>query len=307
MFGPVIEPISHLEMDPNYTPDQDFSKSMIDSYLALLSSLAGCLATACPPVGTPYSHRLDRLRARLGYDLNAEAPTAELPSAEMMQEINQGVSSQLEDYSRQTAAYVDRHDLELRRAIDGLFEIMRTMAGRQDFYCEQLRQCVNQLEPTDNLAGMKSYVESLRLDWQTVLTTMKGELVEAERRIAQGAIADRVTGLMNRREMERQIGIQTGNGCTPTLIVFTVNAGLADEIIQQVALRLISQFRHNDLIARWSANEFVVLFHATPEIALARSAQILPWVEGRYLADNGNPVEVRAEGGLMEHQMAPSV
>jgi GGDEF domain-containing protein len=306
MFTPVIAPIYHLEMDPNYIPDQGFSKSMTDSYLALLSSLAGCVATACPPVGTPYGHRLDRLRARLGYDLKAEAPTAEMPTPEMMQEITLGVAVELADYSVQAGAYLNRYDAELHKTVEGLFETVRAMAIRQDFYCEQLRQTLRQMQETEQVVGLKSYVDSLSVDWQTVTANMRGSLAEADRRIAEGAVSDPVTGLINRREMERHLKAQTAKGYgVPTLIVFTINSGLPDEVIQQVAVRLISQFRYNDLIARWSANEFVVLFHSTPEIALSRTEQILPWLEGRYLADNGHPIEVRAEGGLMEHQMAP--
>jgi hypothetical protein len=36
----------------------------------------------------------------------------------------------------------------------------------------------------------------------------------------------------------------------------------------------------------------MVLFHGTPEIAQARAEQIVPWVAGRYLLDNGETSEV---------------
>jgi hypothetical protein len=276
---------------------------MVGSYLALLSAVADCVGAACPAVGTPYRHRLERLRTRLEYDLDDEPP-----EAEFMQEVSSGVRVQLADFSRQAAVYQDRHDVELRRIIEDLFESVAALGSKQEFYCDQLRRVARPTEngdPAQLGTEVLNSIDSLRFDWQSLLTKMRSQLAEAERRIAQTATADPVTGLMNRREMERHLSVETFEGRVPTTILFTFDAGLPDEVIQQVAMRLISQFRPNDLIGRWSGNEFLILFRSTPEIAAARTAQILPWVQGRYLAGNGDLIEVHAEGALMEKEVAP--
>ena len=69
--------------------------------------------------------------------------------------------------------------------------------------------------------------------------------------------------------------------------------------MRQAAARLSSQFRHRDLICRWSECEFLVLFHSTREIANARTEQITPWIAGKYPLDNGEILEIHVEAGLV--------
>jgi GGDEF domain-containing protein len=153
-------------------------------------------------------------------------------------------------------------------------------------------------------AGLRSCVESLSHDWQSLLGRMKVELMEAEARIAEADITDPITGLMNRREMERQIQAQREQGTPEVLIVFSFNPGLPDEIVHQMAQRLVSQFRHTDIISRWSGLDFLVLFRSTLEIAGSRLDQILAWAGGRYLSDTGNPVDVQLQGRVMTYEEA---
>ena len=51
--------------------------------------------------------------------------------------------------------------------------------------------------------------------------------------------------------------------------------------------RLGSQFRHKDFVCRWTDTEFLVLFQGPAEIAQIAPEQIVPWVAGRYLLENG--------------------
>lgn len=287
------------------------AKPAIDTYLSLLTSLADCVGAACPPVGTPYCHRLKRLRSRLAHE----------PDVREMEESAKVVCAELADYSHQAASYLERHGVDLRGAIEELFATVRALGIKQDLHCSQLRQISRQMETAVNpsdpdqlrevmsllAAGLHRCVDDLSHDWQALLIRMKVELVDAERSIAEAESTDPITGLMNRREMERQVEAQNAKGCTPTLIVFTVNLGLPDEVIQQVTLRLTAQFRSNDLVARWSGNEFMVLFRSTAEMARSRAAQVPAWIGGRYLADNGDPIEVQAAGDVISYEIALSL
>src|SRR5215471_17365552 len=221
----------------------DDSRRMIESYLSLLSGLAECVISASPAVGTPYGQRLERLRVRLEYDPNAAA----------VEDSTEAARTELKDYAHQSAVYVERHGAELRRATEVLLESVRALAQKQDFYCARLRQFSTQMEttayPTDpghlsdvvsmQAAGLRNCVESLSHEWQSLLTRMKIELVEAERRIAEAETTDPVTGLMNNREMQRQIEQHRLSGEPGTLLLFTINAGLPDDVVQQVGSRLM--------------------------------------------------------------------
>jgi GGDEF domain-containing protein len=251
------------------------------------------------------------MRSRLAYE----------PSPEIVEESAKAVRAELADYSHQAAAYLERHGLDLRGAIEELFATVRALGMKQELHCSQLRQICKQMEtavyPADpaqlreivtlHATSLQRCVNDLSYDWQALLIRMKVELVEAERSIAEAECTDPVTGLMNRREMERQMEAQKAKGSNPTLIAFTVNLGLPDEVVQQITTRLTSQFRSNDLIARWSGNEFMVLFRSTPDVARSRAVQVPAWIAGRYLADNGGPVQVEASGEVMEYEMAVSL
>jgi GGDEF domain-containing protein len=251
---------------------------------------------------------LDRLRVRLEYDPNAEA----------VEESTEAARAELRDYAHQSAVYVERHGAELRRATEVLLESVRALSQKQDFYCARLRQFSTQMETTPypqdpehladvvsmQAAGLKNCVESLSHEWQSLLTRMKLELVEAERRIAEAETTDPVTGLMNHREMERQLEQHRVSGDPGTLLLFTINPGLPDDVIQQVGSRLMGQFRHKDRVSRWSGSEFLVLFRGEQEVAESRSEEIVDWVGGRYLADNGDQIEVQVSGGVASREAA---
>jgi GGDEF domain-containing protein len=272
----------------------------VNCYLSTLQTVADSLAQACPAMGGPYRHRLSRLRTRLAFDANADA----------LAESSSIVETEIKEYARKTAAYVERHGVELRRGVSGLEEIVQTLSLRQDFYGSRLRQFAKQMEatpyPTEpehlsevvelQVAGLLSCIESMSQESQTLLERMRDEMAQVNQRMAEVEITDPVTGLMNRREMERRIA---ACGEAPTLLLFDLFRNLPDEIAQQVGARLASQFRYNDLICRWTAHQFLVLFQGTSETARWRSEQILPWIAGRYLLHGGATLEVTAEARLV--------
>ena len=50
------------------------------------------------------------------------------------------------------------------------------------------------------------------------------------------------------------------------------------------------------MISRWSERQFLVLFKGRAETARARGEQIMPWIAGRYLLDNGSGPGSRGGG-----------
>jgi GGDEF domain-containing protein len=277
------------------------------SYLTTLLAVSECLGAACPEVGGPYRHRLSRLRSRLAFDCTPEA----------MAESAAVVERELKEYSSRTANYITRHGVELRQAIEALEGIVKSLAQRQDFYGARLRQFAANMEttpyPTDpeylsevvamQAAGLLGCVESMSNDNQSLVLRMRTELAAITERLQEAEVTDRLTGLMNRREMERQIERRRTDGEEPVIVVFELSGDVSDEVAKQAAARLGSQFRHQDLICRWSDSEFLVLFHGSREIALARTEQIVSWIGGKYPLENGEFVEIQAEAGLV----APNV
>ena len=284
--------------------------STVHCYLKTLQVVADSLALACPPVGGPYRQRLSRLRARLAFDSSTNA--IEGSSAVMARE--------LKEYAGKAWGYVEQHRAELRRAINGLEDIARTLTQRQDFYGERLRQFARQMEAAPNsvntenpadaaasseqvalqAAGLLSCVDSLSHESHSLLKRMRDEMARVEKRLADAEITDPVTGLMNRSEMERCLDAILGRGESTVLLLFEFRDVLPDEVAQQVGARLGLQFRHNDLIARWSERQFLVLFRGSAETARSRAHQVAAWLVGPYLVASGASVETVVEARLLE-------
>jgi GGDEF domain-containing protein len=262
----------------------------VRSYLSTLLAISDCVGDACPEVGGTYRHRLSRLRSRLGFDVTAEA----------MAESAAVVERELKDYASKTAHYIALHREELRRTMESLETIVNALAVRQDFYSTRLRQLAAQIasDPTDP-AGLLGCVENMTTDTQSLVSQMRLELAAVAERLKDAEVTDKLTGLMNRKEMDRQIAKRREAGEDPVIVVFELSGDVRDEVAQQVAARLGSQFRHQDLLCRWTDHEFLVLFQGSREVALARTEQIVPWIAGRYPLDNGETVDIRVEAGLV--------
>jgi len=281
----------------------------VHCYLRTLQAVADAVSEACPPIGGPCRQRLSRLRARLAFDTSAGA----------IEESCAATSRELKEYAGMASGYVERHRVELRRAVAGLEDMVRAIAQRQDFYGARLREFALQMENTPaspnaapQVAGLLSCLESMSHESQSLLRKMREEMARVEARLVEAEITDPVTGLMNRREMQRRIQAVQAHGDTPVLLLFDFREPLPSEVAQQVAARLGSQFRHNDLISRWSDCQFLVLFQGLAETARLRAEQVEPWIAGRYLLDSGatlqTVVQVRlvdAPAGALELAPAP--
>ncbi len=279
----------------------------VNCYLSVLLSMAECVGTSCPEIGGLYQHRLSRLRTRLAFDSSPEA----------LEESCIAIEAELREYAAKASGYVAQHGIELRSAVAALEEIVRSLAMRQDFYGTRLRQFALQMEhttyPTDSehlqevvalqASGLLSCIESMSHEAQSLVMRMHNELAAVERRLKESEVTDPLTGLMNRREMERQIESRRAAGAPPVLLQFQLSGEIDDQVARQVATRLGSQFRHKDFVSRWTDTDFLVLFQGPLEIALARAEQIVPWVAGKYLLDNGDSVQIGVEVKLAQGEL----
>jgi GGDEF domain-containing protein len=279
----------------------------VNCYLSVLLSMAECLGASCPAIGGLYQHRLSRLRSRLAFDSSPEA----------LEESCIAIAAELNEYAAKVSGYVEQHGVELRTGVGALEEIVRSLAHRQDFYGTRLRQFALNMEatsyPTDTehlqevvalqASGLLSCVESMSHEAQSLVMRMHNELAAVERRLKEFEVTDPLTGLMNRREMERQIETRRAAGAPPVLLQFQLSGAISDQVAKQVAARLGSQFRHKDFVSRWTDTDFLVLFQGPVEIAQARAEQIVPWVAGKYLLDNGDSVLVGVEVRLAEGEL----
>jgi GGDEF domain-containing protein len=285
----------------------DALHTAVNCYLSTLLAVSNCVGAACPEVGGLYRHRLNRLRKRLAFDSSPEA----------LEEGRATVETELNDFASRASTYVSQHGIELRSAVSTLEDIVRSLAQRQDFYGARLRQFAGQMETTAyptqvehlqevvalQVAWLLSCVESMSHETQSLVMRMRNELGAVERRLQEFELTDPLTGLMNRREMERQIESKKNGGTPPVLLHIQLSGDVNAEVMQQVSTRLGSQFRHKDFVCRWTDTDFLVLFQGPAEIAQMRMDQIVPWVAGKYRLESGESVQIGVEARLTQPEL----
>jgi two-component system, cell cycle response regulator len=114
-------------------------------------------------------------------------------------------------------------------------------------------------------------------------------LLEANRRLAQQALTDDLTGLANRRhgahQLAREVALGVRHGRLLALVRVDVDHFKAindtyghqagDQVLTEVARRLAGAVRGGDELARWGGDEFVALLPGTDKPGALRAAERL--------------------------------
>jgi GGDEF domain-containing protein len=279
--------------------------SVVHSYLATLMTLAEVVGTACPEVGAPHQQRLARLQTRLSFDTNKEAIEA----------YSVLVRAELRDFAAKSAEYSGTSVREWKRAAEESRSVAQAVLKRQAFYAARLREFARQMRespyPSDpqelanvisvEAASLQNCIDSMTTETESMLARLEELLADTTARVADLEVVDRITGLMNRREMERRI---ERAGASGVRLLFRIEwdgaASWRDAILRQSAIRLSAQLRPEDLVARWGDSELLVLFRGTEEIASRRGADVAHLLSGPYALDGGTPILVQTHVQCLE-------
>jgi len=280
----------------------------VAAYLSAMAVTADCLERTYPDVGAPYRERIHRLRKRLAYDASRDA----------IKESTQTLEGELKDYASVANRVLTQRSVELERGILALRDIIETLTERQEFYGNRLWQFAAQMEkatyPEDfksfaevmalQAASLRGLVESMNREAASMVIQMREQTNDLDQRLAGAASTDPVTGLINRRELERQIEAHALHGATFSVLLFELTGPLSDQVLRLAGARLSTQFRHRDRTARWGDKQFAVLFLGENELAETRAAEVIPSVSGRYTLANGESVQIHAQARLLQPELA---
>ena len=280
----------------------------VAAYLSVLAATGDCLEQTFPDVGGPYRQRINSLRSRVAFHATREA----------IKESSETVQEELKDYANVASRVFTQRSVDLERGILALGDIIETLTQRQEAYGNRLRQFAAQMEkatyPEDpktfsevmalQAAGLRGLVQSMNQEAASMTAQMREQTAKLDQRLAGTSSTDLTTGLINRRELERQIEAHQLHGATFSILLFELNGPLSDQVLRMAAAKLSTQFRHRDRVGRWSDKEFAVLFLGENKLAQARAEQVIPWVAGRYALDNGESVLIAAQTRLLELELA---
>lgn len=149
------------------------------------------------------------------------------------------------------------------------------------------------------LSGQRRRLARLNEQLEHRVRERTQEAVAATERLAYLAHHDSLTGIPNRRGFEEGLHsrIQAGD---PFALIYadvdrfkTVNDSLghhlADEVLQELARRLVDVVREDDMVARLGGDEFVVMLHGTD------GEDLLDLVVSRLMIGIGKPITVEGQ------------
>jgi GGDEF domain-containing protein len=191
--------------------------------------------------------------------------------------------------------------------------VIDMLATRHDFHGTQLREMAERMDntgpgqpaPLNEVAGeLRRCVD--RMDQETVsaLDRVRKEMAAVEERLRGTKSTDPSTGLLNSREIARQIDAYRASGVAFCLLRFELHGSITEPVMKQAASRIEKQFRHRDRIARWSETEFLILFQGPPDVAETRATQVAKLLAGRYELSTGGQVEIVVDSRLAEPELA---
>jgi len=181
-------------------------------------------------------------------------------------------------------------------------------------YAEQAqRYCELRSEEREGVLEVLDQIEEIAGDKADLISPLAEEIRRRLTAQQDTVTVDPLTGLVNRRELERQIKLRIASGKQFCVLFFdiddftlfneTLGHEAGDQVLKQVAERLNTQIRARDLASRWLADEFIVILECDMENARRRSTQMAQWLRGPYtIEEEGRPakLEIRVSAAATE-------
>jgi len=190
-------------------------------------------------------------------------------------------------------------------------EMMRL--GAQDYL---MKSNLVRLAPAVEREIKAAQARQESVDLQTENTSYETKLEEMK----QVAFQDPLTGLSNRREVERQIAARIQTGQAFCVVCLDLNGFkqlndthghlAGDDLLKQFATQLRTAFRAHDVVGRTGGDEFVVLVDQDLPVAKTRLERIRRWVKQSYaLTENPDlpQVKLTAAGGVVQWKPGESM
>ncbi len=165
-------------------------------------------------------------------------------------------------------------------------------------------------------ADLKSYVAQMVKESDGTIAQLRAQIASYESKLEEMehiASEDPLTGLANRRKVERHIETRIRSGKTFSVISLDLNGFkklndtyghlAGDDLLKQFATELRTVFRSHDVIGRVGGDEFIVLVDADLSVANVKLERIRRWVNGSYAVKDkpdAPKVNVTAAAGAVQ-------
>jgi len=301
---------------------EEVLQSALKSYADVFVAVGEAGAQACPPVGEELKESLMNLRRRLSPETTASAIT----------ETEQLLEQELQKWSERAAHFYEDKTGEVKEILTIVANAAGQVLERDKRNAKQFGSLAERLQATaklndlttirqslvKNVAEMQTSVKKMAQDGQDSVAALRARMSVYEARleeVEQLASEDPLTGLANRRKLERQLEL-LANRARPFSVIYidlngfkyindTLGHIAGDDLLKQFAGELRTAFRSEDVVGRWGGDEFIVLVDADFRDAVSRVKRIEKWVDGEYLvttASGQRKLQVSAASGVASWQ-----
>ncbi len=305
---------------------EEVLQSALKSYGDVFVAVGQAGAQACPPVGDDLKQSLLNLRHRL----DAEA------SASLIEETEQLLEAELKSWGARAAHFFQDKTDEVREILEIVAKATAQVGERDQRYSLQFGRLTERLQATaklndlttirqsliKNVAEIEKCIAKMAEDGQQSVTALRAQMNVYEARLDEVeriASQDPLTGLTNRRKLERQLELLVSLGRPFSVIYIDLNGfkvindtyghQTGDDLLKQFAGELRTAFRSTDTVARWGGDEFIVLLETDFRDAVSKVERIQKWVDGEYIVNTEfgtRKVHVGAASGVASWQPGDS-
>lgn len=264
--------------------------------------------------GSSHGVELDQSLRRL------ERRVSTKPNGELVAQINKQVLAQVERWGESVAETSKAKTDEIKQLLAALGRTAESIGSRDQEYKETFNHLILGLEAAATLNDLtqiktslvlhmdelKSCVDQMVQDNQQLVSQLNAQVTAYERKLKSAediAFRDEVTGIANRRCIERQIAWNIRHNEKFCVLMFDLNEfkpvndryghSAGDDLLKQFATELRNNTRAEDVVGRWGGDEFIVVMACGAKEAVTYIAHIKQWVVGKYSIQLKNGEEVR--------------
>jgi diguanylate cyclase (GGDEF)-like protein len=291
-------------------------ESSLGAYRTLLAATADAAAKALPHLGSSLQQSLLNLNARLEQGVT---PVVVAETREMAKEALTAWSTGTSEYIKEKAAEVKDLMLTVVKTAESLGDRDQRYAARFNRFSAQLEAIATledisriRISLTESAADLKAGVSQMAEENQSAVAALRQELAVYQTRLdeaEQRASLDPLTGLVNRREVEKQVRRRIDQKRAFCMMMFDLNnfkqvndqhghlAG--DEVLKLFSTELRGAIRSTDVAGRWGGDEFLVILDCGLVEAKNQVGRIKEWVFGNYTVKREpTPLRVHVEAAV---------
>ena len=259
------------------------------------------------------------------------------PSGPVLEKVNKQVLAQVERWGESVADDSKAKADEIKQLLIALGRTAESIGGRDVAYQKTFNSLIAGLQKVATLNdltqirsslavhmdGLKQCVDQMLADNQQLVAQLSAQVTAYERKLKSAediAFRDEMTGIANRRCVERQIQWNIRHNESFCVAMFDLNGfkqvndryghRAGDDLLRQFATELRNHTRAEDLVGRWGGDEFIAVMTCGMGEAEKSIEHIQQWAEGKYFLklENGEAVRVLIDAavGLAEWQRGMS-